>query len=111
MKINGHFLNSFLLIALLASLPVCAQAQRFYDKERDQDAKQALKLAEEIESDSSFEKQLRNLNLLSKQDFANYFIGQRRDIRARLNSFTTWADVVRTVKTAEMDLDVPDLVS
>jgi hypothetical protein len=111
MKIKGFFPNSILLITLLASLSVRTQAQRVYDKGRDEQAKQALKAAEEIESDSSFEKQLRNLNLLSKQDFANYFLGQRREIRARLNSFTTWTDVAKAVKKAETDLDIPDPAS
>jgi predicted nuclease with TOPRIM domain len=111
MKIKGYFPNSILLITLLASLSVGAQAQRIYDKERDAQAILALKLAEEIKSNSSFEKQLRNLNILSKQDFANYFIGQRREIRARLNSFTTWKDVARAVDRVRTDLDVPNPVS
>ena len=111
MNVAIFFSNLSLILALLVLLSAEGQAQRIYDRERDEQSKQALKLAEEIKSDSSFEKQLRNLNTLSQQDFANYFLGQRRALHARINSFTTWRDVGRAVHQAETALAVPDSVS
>jgi hypothetical protein len=86
-------INSCLLtLALLLGFPLSVQAQRLYDQYRDEKAQQAKKLAEEVESADLFGKQLKNLTLISQQDFATIFLDARRTLRARLNSFDTWTD-------------------
>jgi hypothetical protein len=104
-KIKKHRWTLVTLLAIWAGLSTHALAQRIYDKERDEQAKQAVKLAEEIKNGSNFEKQLRNLSILARQDFANFFLGQRRATRARINSFTTWRDVERAVNKAVTDVN------
>ncbi|MBA2659478.1 MAG: hypothetical protein H0U72_08030 [Nitrosospira sp.] len=81
-----------------------SSAQRFYDKERDEQAQEAKKLADQIKSGSLFDKQARNLTALMLNDFAVYFMDARRGLRADLNTITTWADVDAIVKKASLSV-------
>jgi hypothetical protein len=88
-----------------------AHGQRLYDKGRDEAAQEALKLADEVESGALFEKQLKNLSLLSQQDFATYFLGARRSMRASIDSFATWTEVSAVVNGADNAVTLPASVT
>jgi hypothetical protein len=87
-------MSALLMVILFAlSMPRTGTAQRIYDKERDDQAQEAKKLAGDVTSGSLFDKQVKNLNLLSQQDLATYFLEARRNLRARINAFSTWRSV------------------
>jgi hypothetical protein len=98
-----------LFLSTLVAL-CCVQtssAQRLYDKERDEQAQGAKKLADQIESSAVFDKQIRNLSALVRQDFTVYFMGARRDLRANVNAITNWKDVDNIVKNTERSINKP----
>lgn len=89
------------LVLLTLALPRVLQAQRLYDEGRDKEAQAAAKLAEQISSKSSFEKQLKNVDTLSQRDMDVYFVGAKRQMELDIRTFRTWGSVsafVRRVK-------------
>jgi len=75
--------------------------QRLYDKDKDDEAQAAKKLASETFNGGVFDKQLRNLKLITQQDFATYFMSAKRKMNLDINSFIQWNDVdvsVRDIK-------------
>jgi ElaB/YqjD/DUF883 family membrane-anchored ribosome-binding protein len=93
------------------SLALPAHAQHLYNKERDDLAQEAQKLAEELETASVFDKQLKNLGLLSKQDVAIHFLGARRATRAAIDRLTTWKDVGTVVDRVGLVVAAPATIS
>src|SRR4051812_22936724 len=92
MKLESLSLFSALIVFMIAC-PNSARAQRIYDGARDKEAQKAQQLADEITSKTSFDKQLSNLDTLSKHDFDVYFAGAKRQMDLDLRTFRTWEDV------------------
>lgn len=93
-------LVSFLVVLFFFSSEVAAQ--RLYNEELDKKAQEAAKLAEEINSKSSFESQLKNLEIFSRRDAEVYFRGAKRQMELQISGFRTWGEIsafVNGVKT------------
>lgn len=95
---------------LLASIDI-VQGQRLHDEARDKEAKKAAQLAEEITSKSSFEKQLKNLDTLSKHALEVYFAGAKRQMELDIRSLRTWGDVQELTERVQDTLLAEDFVS
>lgn len=94
-----------------AALPAPSSAQHLYNKERDDLAQEAQKLADELETGTVFDKQIKNLAVLSKQDISIHFLGARRRTRATIESFTTWQDVGAAVERVAAGVAAPATIS
>lgn len=92
----------------VAGLSLNAQAQRLYDKKRDELAQQAKQHAAELKSDPIFETQLKNLMTLEALDLETVISESKRDTRAIINSFDTWGNVFTFVNAAKQELDQSD---
>lgn len=79
---------------------------RLYDRSKDQAAQQAAEAAKRISSGSLFEKELKNLDALSKLEIDSMFQGEGRVMRNAVDtiSFSTWAAVDGMVKLIEAQL-------
>jgi predicted nucleic acid-binding protein len=110
MKRGFRFLPIGALIILLMALSPHLQAQRLYDGARDKEAQDAAKLAEEITSKSSFEKQLKNLDTLSQRDMEVYFRGAQRQMALEIRTFRTWGQVSLFVERAKGILGAEDFI-
>ncbi len=75
-----------------------AQAQRLYNKSRDEQAKKAEKLVETIQSGALFEKQLKNLTLMSQRDFETEFLLLRMRLNAEPLALLTWGNALELVQ-------------
>lgn len=95
---------------LLASFDI-AQGQRLHDEARDKEAQKAALLANEITSKSSFEKQLKNLDTLSKNALEVYFAGAKRQMELDIRSLRTWGDVQVLTERVQTTLLAEDFVS
>lgn len=87
------------------------QGQRLHDEGRDQKAQEAARLAEEINNKSTFENQLKNLDILSKRDVELYFKGARFQMELQIRGFRTWGKVSGFVDTVKNTLSQPDFIS
>ena len=95
---------------LLASIDL-VHGQRLHDEARDKEAKKAAQLAEEITSKSSFDKQLKNLDTLSKHALEVYFAGAKRQMELDIRSLRTWGDVQELTERVQDTLLAEDFVS
>src|SRR6185503_12588767 len=111
MKVKTRFFPHLLLALLIAVSTVAANAQRLHDDARDKKAQEAAALADEITSKSTFDKQLRNLDILAKRDMDLYFQGAKRQMELQIRSFRTWEDVDEFVGTVEGTLKAADFIS
>jgi hypothetical protein len=111
MKVKSAVFFHSLLASLILVSAGGANAQRLHDEERDKQAQEALKLAEEITSKSSFENQLKNLDLLAKRDVELHFRGARRQMELEIRGFRTWADVSAFVTRVKTTLNATDFIS
>lgn len=104
--------NCFCLILLfLVCLPLYSiKAQRLYNAERDTQAQEAAKMAEEIINKSTFENQLKNLDKFSKRDFELHFRGAKRQMEYDINGFRTWGQINAFVNQAERTLNTADFI-
>lgn len=84
------FVTTIALAILLALCPTTGRTQRLYNKERDEQAQQALTLAEALKNGAIFDKQLKNLAALMKRDFETEFIAARFQIDSDSLSLLTW---------------------
>lgn len=82
----------FTVIAVLCatSIPQVGQAQRLYNKERDDQAQAALPLAKSLKSGELFDKQLKNFASLVKKDFETEFLVTKFQINAFTLGVLTW---------------------
>lgn len=110
MRVKSASVFSSLLVSLLLVSAGGVSAQRLHDEERDKQAQEALKLAEEITSKSSFENQLKNLDLLAKRDVDLHFKGARRQMELEIRGFRTWADVNNFVTRVKGTLNTADFI-
>ncbi|MGH9970435.1 MAG: hypothetical protein ACREBG_21960 [Pyrinomonadaceae bacterium] len=104
------FLNVILVFFTFASTGG-VQAQRLHDEGRDKKAQEAAKLAEEITSRSTFENQLKNLDVLSRRDLEVYFRGAKRQMELEVSGFRTWGQVSAFVGTVKNTLNTEDFIS
>ena len=105
MRIKQIFVPGLLLTLTLWVFAADAHGQRWYNEERDQNARAAAKLAEEITSKSSFEAQLRNLDKFAERDIEVYFKGAERQMELDINTLRTWKSVQKIVNRAAENLD------
>lgn len=105
--------QSLLLLATFFALACVnlVEAQRLHDEARDKEAQKAAQLAEEITSKSSFEKQLKNLEVLSRNDLEVYFTGAKRQMELDIRSFRTWGDVAELSERVRTTLTTEDFIS
>lgn len=104
-------LNSFFLIVFSICFSASfMNAQRLYDEERDNQAQEAAKLAEEIINKSTFENQLKNLDTFAKRDFELHLKGAKRQMEYDINSFRTWGQINNFVNQAEITLNTSDFI-
>lgn len=111
MKVKTRFFPHVLMALLIAVSTVDTNAQRIHDEGRDKKAQEAAALAEEIISKSTFDKQLKNLDTLSKRDMDLYFQGAKRQMELQIRGFRTWGNVSSFVGTVENTLSAPDFIS
>jgi hypothetical protein len=89
---------------LLLSVIPCSAQRILYDPVRDAQAQSTVTSSNSVTSTSLFETQLRNLDQLSRQQLETILNWQEVQMRASLNSFTTWADVMRVLKRVDGEL-------
>jgi hypothetical protein len=111
MKAKTRFFPHALLALLIVVSAVAASAQRLHDDARDKKAQEAAALAEEITSKSTFDKQLKNLDTLSKRDIDLHFQGARRQMELEIRGFRTWGKVSGFIGRVETTLNAPDFIS
>ena len=111
MKVKTRFFPHVLLALFIAVSTVDSNAQRLHDDGRDKKAQEAAALADEITSKSTFDKQLRNLDLLARRDMDLYFQGAKRQMELEIRNFRTWGKVSAFVDNVEVTLNEPDFIS
>jgi len=104
----NHFCLALLFLGCLLLNNV--KAQRLYDEERDKQAQEAVKLAEEVINKSTFENQLKNLDTFSKRDFELHLKGAKRQMEYEINGFRTWGQINGFVNRVEITLNTADFI-
>ena len=104
MRMNRTLFSATLLALCLCVFAPRAHAQRWYNEERDQKAREAAKLAEEITNKTSFEAQLRNLDKFAERDIDVYFKGAERQMELDLHTVRTWGSVTKIVENSRLTL-------
>jgi hypothetical protein len=98
-----------LLFVFAAACPL--GAQRLYNQESDQKAQDTVKAADAVKNSPLFERQLKNIELLSQQSFATIFAGVQRETRVDLDAWETWSDVGNFLSRMEAALKAAPLVA
>ncbi len=111
MNFTSQLLRFFALLIILLATVSAVLAQRLHDASRNAEAQKAIQLAEEIVSKSSFEKQLKNLEILANRDIEVYFTGAKRQMGLEIRTFRTWGAVAGFVTTIKATLNTPDVIS
>lgn len=111
MKVTVRYLSIWVTTFLLLTCAAMVQAQRLHDEARDKEAQKAAQLAAEITSKSSFDKQLKNLDTLSKNALDVYFAGAKRQMELDIRSLRTWGDVEDLADRTRITLSTEDFVS
>src|ERR1043165_4216027 len=111
MRVKTRFLPYALRALFLAVSTVDANAQRLHDDGRDKKAQEAAALADAITSTASFDKQLKNLDTLSKRNVDLHFQGAKRQMELQIRGFRTWGKVSAFVETVKGTLNAPDFIS
>ncbi|GEM_PF-4405001 len=101
MKIRKSVIFTVIAALVATSSPQPGQAQRLYNKERDDQTQAALPLAKSLKSGELFDKQLRNFASLVKKDFETEFLVTRFQINAFTLGVLTW----QTAHTQVCDLE------
>ncbi len=111
MKLTVRSSTVWITTFLLLYSAGVVQGQRLHDAARDRESAKAAQLADEIISKSSFEKQLKNLDTLSKHALEIYFAGARRQMELDIRSLRTWGDVQALTERVQNTLLAEDFVS
>lgn len=90
--------TALLVVCAWLLLSVPAHAQRLYNKARDEQAKAAEKLAETIRNGGLFEKQLKNLAVMSQRDFETEFLLLKMRLNAEPLDISTWGNALEKVQ-------------
>ncbi len=86
------------------SANLCWAQHILYDSTRDAQAQSTISAAKAVTSASLFETQLRNLDQVSRQQLETTLKWQEVQMRASLNRFSTWADVIRVLDRVDAEL-------
>lgn len=111
MKVTVRSLSIWVTTSLLLTCAAVVQGQRLHDEARDKEAQKAAQLADEITSKSTFDKQLKNLDTLSKNALDVYFAGAKRQMELDIRSLRTWGDVEDLTERVQITLSTEDFVS
>lgn len=95
---------SFLLLSAFLTSDVCFAQRVFYDSKRDAGAQAAAEASKDVLSGSLFEAQLKNLEQLGTQQLETVIRWQEVKMRAALNGFTKWSDVIRVLDRVDRRL-------
>jgi hypothetical protein len=98
----------FALGAVLFLMNSPILGQRLYDQDRDEQAQAAKKLIDNLQSGTLFDKQLKNLALLAKQDIETALIDGQSQMRARIGNFYTWRRIDDVVTNINKGLSIGD---
>ena len=90
MKMRKSVIFTLSAVLVATSIPQAGQAQRLYNKERDDQAQAALPLAKSLKSGELFDKQLKNFASLVKKDFETEFLVTKFQIDALTLGVLTW---------------------
>ena len=101
MKIRKSVIFTVIAALLATSIPQAGQAQRLYNKERDDQAQTALPFAKSLKSGELFDKQLKNFASLVKKDFETEFLVTKFQIDALTLGVLTW----ETANTQVCDIE------
>src|SRR5882724_2165175 len=110
MKIRKSVIFAVIAVLVATSIPQAGQAQRLYNKERDDQAQAALPLAQSLKSGELFDKQLKNFASLVKKDFDTEFLVTRFQINAFTLNLLTWGSAHEQVCETEMFNSAPGIV-
>jgi hypothetical protein len=95
-----------LVILTCAALPQRGSAQHLYNKERDDQAQDAVKKSADVLSGALFQKQLDNDAVLNARQIERLFLDNQRVQRAMVRSFNRWSGLKANV-TAHVGLSIP----
>src|SRR5690349_1486005 len=79
----------------------CLGQRVLHDSKRDAQAQAAANESREVLSGSLFEAQLKNLEQLGVQQLETVVRWQEVKMRAAINGFTNWGDVLRVLKRVD----------
>ena len=94
----------FLLLSAFLTSDACFAQRVFYDSKRDAQARAASEASKDVLSGSLFEAQLKNLEQLGTQQLETVMRWQEVKMRAALNGFTKWSDVLRVLDRVDQRL-------
>src|SRR6267378_4151922 len=95
---------AFLLLSAFLASDVCVAQRVFHDSRRDAQAQAAADASKDVLSGSLFEAQLKNLEQLGTQQLETVTRWQEVKMRAALNGFTKWSDVMRVLDRVDKRL-------
>lgn len=81
------------VLLLSGVLPFVANAQLFYNQQRDETAQKALSLAESVSNGAVFQKQLANLERMNRHSQDRVFAGAEVQMRTNLLTLSSWSSV------------------
>ena len=81
------------VLLLAGVLPFVANAQLFYNQQRDETAQKALSLAESVSNGAVFQKQLANLERMNRHSQNRVFAGAEVQMRTNLLTLSSWSRV------------------
>ncbi len=93
--------TAILLLGALLSANMCLAQRVLYDSTRDAQAQAAAAASKDVLSGSLFEGQLKNLEQLGIQQLETVMNWQQVRMRAALNGFTKWSDVVKVINRVD----------
>jgi len=85
-------------------------AQQLYEAGRDSQAKQGADAAAKLATGDLWDKLVRNLVALSREDIQTYLLDQQVRMRATIDTMVTWGQVDDAVKTVGQTLGAEDAV-
>ena len=95
------------MLALLLA-PLCNAQRVLYNSGRDAQAQAAVSAARDVINQSLFDTQTKNLEILAKQQLETIVRWQQIKMRAKVNTFSTWEKVGKSLQTVEDKL-APDM--
>jgi len=95
-----------LVILTCAALPQRGNAQHLYNKERDEQAQDAVKKSADVLSGALFQKQLDNDAVLNARQIERLFLDNQRVQRAMVRNLDLWNELKAEV-TAHIGLSIP----
>src|SRR5258708_7051217 len=98
------FRRSWIVLGLFGLMPLSAQI--FYNEAKDKKAQEAQATAKDIASGSLFQKELRNLDALSRVQIDGQIASAQTEYLTALDGFVQWKDIRSKLKEIEDSLRV-----